>query len=65
MDLLAGALNVTKDQIAQIEDSNFLNRTAGVVDTAKAAVFLVSDSARMMTGTVTNAGARAAPAALD
>jgi NAD(P)-dependent dehydrogenase (short-subunit alcohol dehydrogenase family) len=61
MDLLVGALNITKDQaIAQIEDSNFLKRTAGVVDTAKAAVFLVSDSARMMTGTVTNATAGAA-----
>jgi NAD(P)-dependent dehydrogenase (short-subunit alcohol dehydrogenase family) len=61
MGFLTGALNITMDQaIAQIENSNFLKRTAGVADTAKAATFLVSDSARMMTGTVMNATAGAA-----
>lgn len=61
MEALTGAMNITMDQaLAQIENSNFLKRTAGVLDTARAAVFLVSDNARMMTATVLNATAGAA-----
>jgi enoyl-[acyl-carrier-protein] reductase (NADH) len=61
MELLTGTMNITKDQaIAEIANSNFLKRTASVSDTARAAVFLASDNARMMTGTVLNATAGAA-----
>jgi NAD(P)-dependent dehydrogenase (short-subunit alcohol dehydrogenase family) len=61
MDILSAAIDITKEQaIAQFADSNFLKRTAGVADTAKAAVFLASDLAGMMTGTVLNATAGAA-----
>ncbi len=61
MDLLAGQLNITKDQaIAQIAQSNFLKIPATVQDTANAAVLIASDRARMLTGTVVNATAGAA-----
>jgi 3-oxoacyl-[acyl-carrier protein] reductase len=61
VEFLVGAMGITKDQaVAQIAKSNFLNRTAGVSDTARAAVFLASDHACMMTGTVLNATASAA-----
>jgi NAD(P)-dependent dehydrogenase (short-subunit alcohol dehydrogenase family) len=60
-EFLAATINITKDQaIAQIADSNFLKRLAGVSDTARAAVLVASDNARMMTGTVVNATAGAA-----
>jgi NAD(P)-dependent dehydrogenase (short-subunit alcohol dehydrogenase family) len=60
-EFLAGRINIPKDQaIAQIADSNFLKRLAGVSDTARAAVLVASDNARMMTGTVVNATAGAA-----
>ena len=61
MDFLAGQLNITKDQaMAQIAHSNFLKVPATVADTANAAVFIASDRARMLTGTVLNATAGAA-----
>src|SRR5437773_1892657 len=61
MDVLARQLNVTKDQmIARMASLNFLKTPAKTSDTAKAAVFLVSDRARMMTGTVVNSTADAA-----
>ena len=61
MDLMAGASDVSKEQmIARIASFNFLKVPASVSDTAKAAVFLASDSARMMTGTVMNSTAGAA-----
>lgn len=61
MDLVAGQLNITKDQTkAQFEQSNFLRTVATVQDTANAAVLIASDRARMMTGTVVNATAGAA-----
>jgi len=61
MGMLAGAMNVTKEQlIAQIAGLNFLKIPASVNDTADAAVFLASDKARMITGTVFNATAGAA-----
>src|SRR5262249_49096010 len=61
MDALAGRMKITKDQaIAQIANVNFLRVPASVSDTARAAVLLASDRARMMTGTVVNATAGAA-----
>ena len=61
MDVLAGTMHVTKEQlIAQIAVLNFLKVPASVNDTANAAAFLASDKARMITGTVFNATAGAA-----
>jgi NAD(P)-dependent dehydrogenase (short-subunit alcohol dehydrogenase family) len=61
MDFLAGQLNITSEQaMAQIAQSNFLRVSAKVQDTANAAVFIASDHARMLTGTVVNATAGAA-----
>jgi 3-oxoacyl-[acyl-carrier protein] reductase len=61
MNLVAGHLNITKDQaMAQIAQSNFLRVPATVQDTANAAVLIASDRARMLTGTVVNATAGAA-----
>jgi NAD(P)-dependent dehydrogenase (short-subunit alcohol dehydrogenase family) len=61
MEFLTAAIDITRDQaVAQIAESNFLKRTAGVADTARAAAFLVSEHAGMMTGTVVNATAGAA-----
>ena len=59
--LIAGQLNITKDQaVEQIAQYNFLKVAATVQDTANAAVLIASDRARMMTGTVVNATAGAA-----
>jgi len=61
MDILAGQMSATKDQmIARIASFNFLKVPASISDTAKAAAFLASDRARMMTGTVVNSTAGAA-----
>jgi hypothetical protein len=61
MELVAGQLNITRDQSkARFEQSNFLRTLATVQDTANAAVLIASDRARMMTGTVVNATAGAA-----
>ena len=61
MDAVVSQANITKDQaISRIASLNFLKRPASVSDTAKAAVFLASDHARMVTGTVVNATAGAA-----
>ncbi|HWW82895.1 MAG TPA: SDR family oxidoreductase [Vicinamibacterales bacterium] len=61
MDILAGRMNITKDQaVAQITQSNFLKAAATVQDTANAAVLVASDRARMLTATVVNATAGAA-----
>jgi 3-oxoacyl-[acyl-carrier protein] reductase len=61
MGVLAGQLNITKDQaMAQIAQSNFLRVPATVQDTANAAVLVASDRGRMLTGTVVNATAGAA-----
>jgi NAD(P)-dependent dehydrogenase (short-subunit alcohol dehydrogenase family) len=60
-EFLIGRMNITEEQAtAQIANSNFLKRLAGVSDTARAAVLVASDNARMMTGTVVNATAAAA-----
>jgi 3-oxoacyl-[acyl-carrier protein] reductase len=61
MDVLARKMNVPKDEmIARIASLNFLKTPARITDTAKAAVFLASERARMMTGTVVNSTAGAA-----
>jgi NAD(P)-dependent dehydrogenase (short-subunit alcohol dehydrogenase family) len=61
VQLIAGKLNITKDQaVEQIAQSNFLKVPATVQDTANAAVLIASDRARMLTGTVVNATAGAA-----
>jgi 3-oxoacyl-[acyl-carrier protein] reductase len=61
MDTLASRMNVPKDQmIARIASLNFLKVPASIGDTAKAAAFLASDGARMMTATVVNSTAGAA-----
>jgi len=61
MDLLAGQLNITKDQaIAHMAQLNFLKVPATVQDTANAAVLVASDRGRMLTGTLVNATAGAA-----
>jgi 3-oxoacyl-[acyl-carrier protein] reductase len=61
MDIMARKTGAAKDQlIARFASLNFLKTPARVSDTAKAAVFLVSDYARLMTGTVVNSTAGAA-----
>jgi 3-oxoacyl-[acyl-carrier protein] reductase len=61
MEVLAGAMQITKDQaIARMADMNFLKVSATVSDTANAAVLVASARARMLTGTVVNATAGAA-----
>jgi len=61
VDILADKMNATKEQmIAGIASLNFLKVPANTSDTAKAAAFLASDRARMMTGAVVNATAGAA-----
>jgi NAD(P)-dependent dehydrogenase (short-subunit alcohol dehydrogenase family) len=61
MEGLARATGATTDQVtARIASLNFLRTPASVSDTAKLAVFLASDRARMMTGTVVNSTAGAA-----
>lgn len=61
LEVMAGQLNITKDQaMAQNTQSNFLKTNATVQDTANAAVLIASDRARMLTGTVVNATAGAA-----
>jgi 3-oxoacyl-[acyl-carrier protein] reductase len=61
IDLLAGQVNITKDQaIAHMAQLNFLKVPATVQDTANAAMLVASDRGRMLTGTVVNATAGAA-----
>jgi NAD(P)-dependent dehydrogenase (short-subunit alcohol dehydrogenase family) len=61
VDVLAKSMNATPEQVtAKIASLNLLRRPASVSDTAKAAAFLASDNARMMTGTVVNSSAGAA-----
>jgi NAD(P)-dependent dehydrogenase (short-subunit alcohol dehydrogenase family) len=61
MEIVAGQLNITKEQaMAQLARGNFLKVPATVQDTANAAVLIASDRARMLTGTVVNATAGAA-----
>jgi NAD(P)-dependent dehydrogenase (short-subunit alcohol dehydrogenase family) len=61
MDAVISKAKITKEQaIALIASYNFLKVPALVSDTAKTAVLIASDRARMLTGTVVNATAGAA-----
>jgi NAD(P)-dependent dehydrogenase (short-subunit alcohol dehydrogenase family) len=61
MEMLASKTNMTRQQMmATMANLNFLKVPASTSDTAKAAVFLASDRARLMTGTVVNSTAGAA-----
>jgi 3-oxoacyl-[acyl-carrier protein] reductase len=61
MDVIISMTGISKDQaIARIASLNFLKVPSSISDTAKLAVFLASDRARMMTGTVVNSTAGAA-----
>jgi len=52
-------MNITSDPAStNIADSTLLKVSPRTTDAAKAAVFLASDLARMMTGTVLNSSAR-------
>jgi NAD(P)-dependent dehydrogenase (short-subunit alcohol dehydrogenase family) len=60
MNAVASATGISKDQaIASLANSTMLKVSPSVSDTARAAVFLASDDARMMTGTVLNSSAGA------
>jgi 3-oxoacyl-[acyl-carrier protein] reductase len=61
VDAMAAKMNISKDSsVERIANLNFLKVSANTSDTAKAAAFLASDRARMMTGTVVNSTAGAA-----
>lgn len=61
MDALGSKMSLGRDQmIARMASVNFLKVPASISDTAKAAAFLASDHARMMTGTVLNSSGGAA-----
>jgi hypothetical protein len=61
MDAVVSKMHITKEQaLAGMANLNFLKVPATVSDTAKAAVLLVSDRARLLTGTVVNSTAGAA-----
>ena len=61
VDALAGGLHASKEQIINgMASLNFLKTPASVADTARAAVFVACDRARMLTGTVVNTTAGAA-----
>jgi NAD(P)-dependent dehydrogenase (short-subunit alcohol dehydrogenase family) len=55
VDAVVGMMNISKDQaIAALANLTLLKVSPSASDTAKAAAFLASDRARMMTGTVLN-----------
>jgi len=59
-DVIGKMMNITSDQAAaSLAESTMLKVSPRTSDTAKAAVFLASDRARMMTGTVLNSSAGA------
>ena len=61
MDAVISKMHITKEQaLAGMANLNFLKVPATVSDTAKAAVLLASDRARLLTGTVVNSTAGAA-----
>ena len=61
MDAVVSKMHITKEQaLAGMANLNFLKVPATVSDTAKAAVLLASDRARLLTGTVVNSTAGAA-----
>ncbi|HLQ44912.1 MAG TPA: SDR family oxidoreductase [Planctomycetaceae bacterium] len=61
MDAVVSKMQITKEQaLAGMANLNFLKVPATVSDTAKAAVLLASDRARLLTGTVVNSTGGAA-----
>jgi NAD(P)-dependent dehydrogenase (short-subunit alcohol dehydrogenase family) len=55
MEAVAGMMNVTREQVMNpLASLTMLKVTASVSDTAKAAAFVASDRARMMTSNVIN-----------
>jgi 3-oxoacyl-[acyl-carrier protein] reductase len=59
--VIAKMMNISSDQAAaSLAESTMLKASPRTSDTAKAAAFLASDRARMMTGTVLNSSAGAA-----
>ena len=55
VDAMVGMMNISKGQaIAALANLTLLKVSPSASDTAKAAAFLASDRARMMTGTVLN-----------
>ena len=60
VDAMVGMMNISKDQaIAALANLTLLKVSPRASDTAKAAAFLASDRARIMTGTVLNSSAGA------
>ena len=60
VDAMVGMMNISKGQaIAALANLTLLKVSPSASDTAKAAAFLASDRARMMTGTVLNSSAGA------
>jgi len=58
MEAVASLAHITKEQaIASLANSTMLKVSPSASDTARAAAFLASDDARMMTGTVLNSSA--------
>jgi hypothetical protein len=56
--VIASRIDASREQaLATLANLTLLKVSPRVADTAKAAVFLASDRARMMTGTVLNASA--------
>jgi NAD(P)-dependent dehydrogenase (short-subunit alcohol dehydrogenase family) len=61
IEMRANTLNITVDQaMDRLADSTMLKASPQTADTARAAAFLASDRARMMTGTVLNSTVGAA-----
>jgi enoyl-[acyl-carrier-protein] reductase (NADH) len=61
-DAISGMTGITGDQfVARLAESTMLQVSPRSSDTARAAAFLASDRARMMTGAVLNASAGAVP----
>ena len=59
-DVISRMMNITSDQaMARLAEGTMLKVSPLTSDTAKAAVFLASDRARMLTGTVLNSSAGA------
>ena len=59
---IAAMMNITTDQAnASLAESTLLKVSPRTTDTARAAAFLASDRARMMTGTILNSSAGVVP----
>jgi 3-oxoacyl-[acyl-carrier protein] reductase len=59
-DMMTAAMNIPKEQVlATLANMTLLKVSPTIADTAKAAAFVASDNAHMMTGTVLNSSASA------